>query len=150
MPLISPVTGFPVPPPHSDVPGRKNKTRCVTSNVLLPRSTFQLLPLPSSASHANLHLREINTIANILITLDCSGFRIRFRVLLLIPPQKLRGVPTSQFPSSPKMNFLGTASFSRRLFFLIFKGSISKELSSKCFEHSRWCLDGVPMSRPML
>lgn len=116
----------------------KNETRCVTVTFYCHVVCFTYCCfLKSFTCKCSFNLREVNTVANILITLECSGFRIRFRVLLFIPPQKLWGVPTSQFPSSPKMNFLGTASFSRRLFFLIFKGSISKELSSKCFEHSR-------------
>lgn len=53
-----------------------------------------------------------------------------------------------QFPSSPRMNFLGTASFSSHPFFLILKGLISEEPSSKCFKHNCWCSEGIPMSRP--
>lgn len=53
-----------------------------------------------------------------------------------------------QFPSSPRMNFLGTASFSSHPFFLILKGLISEEPSSKCFKHNCWCSEGIPTSRP--
>lgn len=53
-----------------------------------------------------------------------------------------------QFPSSPRMNFLGTAPFSSHPFFLILKGLISEEPSSKCFKHNCWSSEGIPTSRP--
>lgn len=56
----------------------------------------------------------------------------------------------SRFPSSPRMNFSGTAPFSGHLLLLIFKGLISKEPSSKHFEHNRRCLEGAPASRPVV